>query len=272
MQQLLLLSGSPYRHVMALAVALILAGSGAANATAIGNGVPGPNIGFRFVEVGTQQPADGLQILCCKLYLQSEVTEVSGADNLAIADLTPIDTDGLSYIANGASIDAIASNPGTAYASASRVVAAFPRNTLDTTNVFDIVAFFGINTELSVDDPSRESIFANWTVRLSMQVGPADFGDSEGSASCGFGTVLPEVCPEFENTVARFGPFSLEPGDTFTAFLEMFMSIQAVVQPEPAAVPEPASLTLLAASCIALVAWRRRQRAAPQPPPADQST
>lgn len=262
MQQLLLLIGSPCRHVMALAVALILAGSGAADATAIGNGVLGPQIGFSFVEVGSQQPADGLQILCCKVYLQSEFTDVTGTGNLAVANLTPIDTDGLTYIVNGASIDAIASNPGTAYASASRVVAAFPRNTLDTTNVFDIVAFFGINTELSVDDPLRESVFANWTVRLSMQVGPADFGEFEGSASCGFGTALPDACPMFENTVARFGPFSLEPGDTFTASLEMFTSLQAVVQPEPTVVREPSSLALLAAICIALAVWRRRLRAA----------
>lgn len=248
--------------VCLLAVALIFASPQTANATAIGNavlspvGFAGPDASFSLLELGSFAPADGLQITYTTLSASSS-TFVSGAGNVAIAAVEPIKTDGLTHVAIGTSIDVIASNPGEAFAQVTQVVVATVLNTLDETNVFDLLGYYGINTGIFVDDLSRESVFATWDV--GVFIAPTRLiGEGPRVINCDLETFTPNACPNFyDNNSGHFGPRSLEPGDSFDIVLTTNMTLRAIV------VSEPASFALLAASCIALAAWRRRHRTAP---------
>jgi hypothetical protein len=180
---------------------------------------------------------------------------VSGAGNLAVAAVAPIETDGLTRIAIGTSIDVRASSPGEAFAQVAQIVVATILNTLDETNVFDFFGHYGINTGIFVDDLARESVFAEWNV--GVFVGPNRIiGEGPRIINCDLGTFTPNACPNFyDNNSGRFGPFTLGPDDSLDVVLMTNMTLRAVV------VSEPGSLVLLAAGCMALATWRRRHRA-----------
>lgn len=251
-----------FHFVCLLALPLIFASPQTADATAIGNavlspaGFAGPDAGFSLLEPGTLAPADGFQITYTALSASSS-TFVSGAGNVAVAAVEPVKTDGRSNITIGTSIGVIAANPGEAFAQVNQVVIATVLNTLDESNVFDLFGYYGINTAILVDDLSRESVFAVWDV--GVFIGPTRLiGEGPRVINCDLETFTPNACPNFyDNNSGRFGPRSLEAGDSFDVVLTTNMSLHAIV------VPEPASLALLTASCIALAAWRRRHRCRP---------
>jgi hypothetical protein len=170
----------------------------------------------------------------------------------------PVDTDGSSFVFVGTNIDAIASSAGTANAGVNQVVTAFPRNTLGVTNTFEIIGVYAINTAISVDDLARESVFAIWTVRLtfgSEELPSSSLGEFGRTVNCDLESFTPDGCPRFYGGAsARFGPFSLEPDQSFNVILETGLSLHAIVEAEPAAISEPSSLALLAAGCVVL-AW-----------------
>jgi hypothetical protein len=81
-----------------------------------------------------------------------------------------------------------------------QVMIAFPRSILDTTNVFEVIGIYGINVVASVDDPSRESVLADWNVQLKLG-GPAVGTIPFGSVHCDLETFAADACPRL--TTAR---------------------------------------------------------------------
>lgn len=234
--------------IFACAIAMA---SAPAMATAIGNGVPGPNAGFLLTDIGAPSgtPADGFQIS----YVTQAATASSSTTGAASASaaLLPVSSDGQTRLLIGTVVDVAATAPGEAFADVTQHILATITNILDAPNSFNLVGAYGINTGIFVDDLLRESVFATWNVGLEFTTRPP-FREVR-TVNCDLAAFTPNACPNFyDNNSGSLAFVTLDPGETFDILLTTDMSLRAV------AVSEPATLALFGAAGLLLAVLRQR--------------
>jgi hypothetical protein len=225
--------------------------SAPAMATAIGDGLPGPNAGFLLTEIGapSSTPADGFQIS----YVTQAATASSSIIGAATASaaLLPVRSDGQTHLHIGTVMDVAATAPGEAFADVTQHILATITNVLDVPNSFNLVGAYGINTGIFVNDLLHESVFATWNVGLEFTTRPP-FHEVR-TVNCDLATFTPNACPNFfDNNSGSLAFVTLDPGETFDILLITDMSLHAV------AVSEPATFALFGATCLLLAFLRRR--------------
>jgi hypothetical protein len=234
--------------IFACAIAMA---SAPAMATAIGNGVPGPNAGFALTEIGAPSgtPADGFQISYVTQAATASFSTIGAAT--ATAALLPVSSDGQTRLNIGTVMDVAAAAPGEAFADVTQHILATITNVLDTPNSFNLVGAYGINTGIFVDDLLHESVFATWNVGLEFTTRPP-FHEVR-TVNCDLATFTPNACPNFfDNNSASLAFVTLDPGESFDILLITDMSLHAV------AVGEPATFALFGAACLLLAFLRYR--------------
>jgi hypothetical protein len=234
--------------IFACAIALA---SAPAMATAIGNGLPGPDAGFSLTEIGAPSgtPADGFQISYVTQAAAASFSTIGSAS--ASASLLPVISDGQTRLHIGTIMDVAATAPGEAIADVTQHILATVTNILDTPNSFNLVGAYGINTAIFVNDLLHESVFATWNVGLEFTTRPS-FHEVR-TVNCDLATFTPNACPNlFDNNSGSLAFVTLDPGESFDILLITDMSLHAV------AVSEPATLALFGALCLVLAFLRHR--------------